>query len=98
MIEVILLIVFLAISIFLNIKFLRTQEKYEEALDLKDDEIDLLILHYSNILQKIKEIDSKGSFEADDEVGTTFSMLVQAIEEGKEYLRKYIQNDTGNNS
>lgn len=94
----IVLLILLMLSAFLNVNFLVKQEKFEELLLTRDDELDLLILHYSNVLQKMKEIDSKGIFESDDEVGTTFKMLESAIEEGKEYLRKYTKDDSRTDS
>jgi hypothetical protein len=93
-------IILLIISCYFNFNLLKKQEIYEEALANKTDDIDAIILHYSTILQKIKEIDNKKLFESDDEVGVTFEMLKNAIEEGKEYLIKYYNDDIGttNNS
>lgn len=88
----------LIISCYFNFNLLKKQEIYEEALANKTDDIDSLILHYNSILQKIKEIDNKKLFESDDEVGVTFEMLKDAIEEGKEYLIKYYNDDIGSTS
>jgi hypothetical protein len=90
-----ILLILLGISVYININSMLKTEKYEEVLSNKTDEMDSLIVKYSEILSKIQEIDSKGSFESDDEVGTTFALLKSAIEEGKEYLIKYSTDDSG---
>lgn len=97
MIYTILILLILGLS-YIAKTLLSKVEKYEEALANKTDDIDSLILHYNSILQKIKEIDNKKLFESDDEVGVTFEMLKDAIEEGKEYLIKYYNDDIGSTS
>lgn len=55
--------------------------KYIEALEATN------LYMYDKITQtydKMQEIDTRGSFEAEDEVGTTFGMLKQVIDELKE--------------
>lgn len=91
----ILLISLLVGAILIILNLMQKQEKYEEILAEKTEEFESIIVHYSNILQKIREIDNKEIFETDDEVGTTFQMLKGAIEEGKEYLIKYYNDDIG---
>jgi hypothetical protein len=89
------LIILLVLSVYLNFNLISKNERYEEILAVKTDEIDSLVFSYTKILERIREIDARGSFEADDEVGTTFTMLKDAIEEGKEYLIKYSTDDIG---
>jgi hypothetical protein len=45
--------------------------------DLRDDETKKVL---ELMLQQMKEIDIKGSFEADDEVGSVFTQLKNVIE------------------
>lgn len=91
----ILLTLLLVCAILIIFNLMQKQEKYEEILANKTEELESIIIHYSNVLQKIREIDTKEIFEKDDEVGTTFQMLKGAIEEGKEYLIKYYNDDIG---
>ena len=91
----ILLTLLLVCAILIIFNLMQKQEKYEEILENKTEELESIIIHYSNVLQKIREIDTKEIFEKDDEVGTTFQMLKGAIEEGKEYLIKYYNDDIG---
>jgi hypothetical protein len=41
---------------------------------------------YNQLLNKIRELDSKEIFEKDDEVGVTFSEIKSEIEEFKKFL------------
>ena len=41
--------------------------------------IDSTYIRVENVLQEMKNIDSTGHFEADDEVGSTFNMLQDTI-------------------
>lgn len=61
--------------------------KYVEALEVTN------LYMYDKIMQtysKMQEIDLKGAFEAEDEVGTTFQMLKEVIET----LKEEFVNDT----
>lgn len=61
--------------------------KYIEALEVTN------LYMYDKIMQtyaKMQEIDLKGAFEAEDEVGTTFHMLKEVIET----LKEEFVNDT----
>jgi hypothetical protein len=96
MIIIIIVLALLAgISIYFNLKLLKKIETSEEIIASKTDDLESMLIIYSNILNKMKEIDSRGSFEADDEVGVTFTLLKEAIEEGKAYLVKFITNEDG---
>jgi hypothetical protein len=55
--------------------------KYIESLELINVYMYEKIVHTYKIMQ---DIDSKGAFSAEDEVGTTFSMLKEVIDELKE--------------
>jgi hypothetical protein len=58
---------------------LRKLEKLEEVLEQNTDS-------YIQIYNVMKEIDSTGAFESDDEVGSTFSDLKNLIDRNKNVL------------
>ena len=71
------------ISVFLfvrGISLVKGIEMLEDVIvqyDLRDDETKKVL---ELMLQQMKEIDIKGSFEADDEVGSVFTQLKNVIE------------------
>jgi hypothetical protein len=71
------------ISIFLfirGISLVKRNEMLEDVIvqyDLRDDETKKVL---ELMLQQMQEIDIKGSFEADDEVGAVFTQLKNVIE------------------
>ena len=71
------------ISIFLfirGISLVKRNEMLEDLIvqyDLRDDETKKFL---ELMLQQMQEIDIKGSFEADDEVGAVFTQLKNVIE------------------
>jgi len=60
-----------------------TSRKLEEAQDLVDEvsleQVDT-IMRLKKTFNNLKEIDAKGGFEADDEIGQTFSAIKDEIE------------------
>lgn len=58
---------------------LKKLERYEDAIAENTDT-------YIQILNAMKEIDSTGAFESDDEVGSTFTDLKNLIEKNKNIL------------
>jgi archaellum component FlaF (FlaF/FlaG flagellin family) len=69
----------LLISLYVNWNLFRKNENLEDA---NEEAIDWVISTKNNlisILNKIKEIDNKKMFESDDEVGTTFKMIKDQI-------------------
>lgn len=77
---IIILIVALSVSIYLNInqsKKLDQSEDYIEALEIWFFDLDE---RSRKIVDGIKEVDRKGLFEADDEVGWIFKELKDLIE------------------
>jgi hypothetical protein len=84
----IILVILLGISIFVNVNLLNKLERREDDEDEAMEYIKQLETWIQNFQQDItkaynnmKQIDSRGSFEADDEVGTTFKMLKGIIDE-----------------
>jgi HAMP domain-containing protein len=79
-----ILVILLGISIFVNVNLLNKVERLEDEAEYTSR----LEEWVSNIQQDIgtaysnmKQIDIKGSFESDDEVGTTFKALKEIVDE-----------------
>ena len=79
--------IILLISVVLNIIFtisifnlLKQTEELEDTLIETTLEIKVKV---SNALENLRNIDSRGSFESDDEVGAVFSELKETIENYK---------------
>ena len=77
--------VYVVISIFVIVNLTRKVEKLE-------DWGELLATRVTWVQDKFKEIDSKGHFESDDEVGTIFSALKDVSQVLNEVLEEEDQN------
>ena len=82
--------IILLISIVLNITFtisifnlLKQTEELEDTLLETTLEVKLKV---SNALENLRNIDTRGSFESDDEVGATFTELKTIVENLNEIL------------
>jgi predicted Holliday junction resolvase-like endonuclease len=93
---ILVLIIFGLFFIIYNL--LNKVEKYEERILDKTDEVEELLIKFNGILAKMREIDSKKMFEADDEVGATFEMLKSLIETSSELINKYTIEDDSTSS
>jgi hypothetical protein len=92
MLNTLLILVILGLS-YVIYNLLNKVEKYEERILTKTDDVQILLLQFRNILDKMKDIDNKKIFESDDEVGTTFEMLKNLIEANENLLEQYINED-----
>ena len=86
----ILLYTILTISILLNILLfvrgmilVRQNEQLADAVIEADNVVEESQATLEKMLQEMRTLDIKGSFEADDEVGTVFSELKELIEKYK---------------
>lgn len=91
---IILLLILLGISIYANFNLLKRAEKLEEAQDLiANDYEDLYnkLIQFEKVIdnanKKLKEIDFKGSFESDDEVGFFFKELKNIQDDINNFLQ-----------
>ena len=91
---IILLVIFLGVSTYANINLLKRNERLEEAQDLiANDYEDLYnkMVQFETVIdnanKKLKEIDYKGSFESDDEVGFFFKELKNIQEDINKFLQ-----------
>ncbi len=82
-----LLIILLPASIILNIllvirgmNFVKQNEQLVDVINEYDARQIDTQLKVESMLQQMKDIDLKGSFESDDEVGTVFTELKNTIE------------------
>ena len=81
---IILTFVFLATTIagiYSSWNLMKKQELTEDWLVALENRL-------SNIIDEVKEIDDKGMFEADDEVGTIFSQINAMITTLNDFLAK----------
>ena len=82
-----LLIILLPASIIFNIillirgiNFVKQNEQLKDIIDAYDDRQLRTQEKLELMLQQMKDIDIRGSFESDDEVGAVFSELKETIE------------------
>jgi len=81
-ISIILLVALLGVSIYINYNLLKRNESLEETYELLADEYEEILnkmIQFEKVIEsankKLKDIDHKGSFESDDEVGFFFKEL-----------------------
>ena len=82
-----LLIILLPASIIFNIlliirgiNLVKQNEQLRDVIDAYDDRQLRTQEKLESMLQQMRDIDIRGSFESDDEVGTLFSELKETIE------------------
>jgi hypothetical protein len=93
MFEIFLMVILLPASIIFNILLLirainlvKQNEKLSDVIKDYDVRQDNTLITLENMLGELKEIDLKGSFESDDEVGVVFSELKNTIESYKNQI------------
>ena len=90
MLETFLMVILLPTSIIFNIililrgiSFVKQNEQLTDIIKDYDVRQDNTLIILENMLNELRQIDLKGSFESDDEVGTVFSELKNTIENYK---------------
>ena len=93
MFEIFLMVILLPISIILNIvlifrgiAYVKQNEQLTDLINDYDLRQDNTLITLENMLAEMKEIDLKGSFESDDEVGAVFTQLKDTIESYKNQI------------
>ena len=93
MFETFLMVILLPALIILNILLLirginlvKQNEKLSDMIVDYDARQDDTLITLENMLGEMKQIDLKGSFESDDEVGVVFSELKNTIESYKNQI------------
>jgi predicted Holliday junction resolvase-like endonuclease len=97
MIYTLLIIVIIALC-YIIYNLLNKVEIHEERILRKTEDIELLLSRFQEISNKMKEIDNKKIFESDDEVGVTFEMLKNLIQDNEFLLDYYIKEDDRDSS
>lgn len=80
--ETFVIILLLIISLGLSYAVWNLLQKLERYEDILEENTNT----YIQILNAMKEIDSTGAFESDDEVGSTFTDLKNLIERNQQIL------------
>jgi hypothetical protein len=93
MFEIFLMVILLPASIIFNIllvirgiSLVKQNEKLSDSIKDYDVRQDNTLITLENMLGEMKEIDLKGSFESDDEVGVVFTELKNTIESYKNQI------------
>jgi len=93
MFETFLMVILLPTSLILNIvlilkgiTYVKQNEQLTDTIQDYDLRQDNTLVTLENMLGEMKEIDLKGSFESDDEVGVVFSELKNTIESYKNQI------------
>ncbi len=93
-ISIILLVTLLGVSIYINYNLLKRNESLEETYEeLANEYEDLLgkMIRFEQVInnanKKLKDIDHRGSFESDDEVGFFFKELKGIQEDINNFLQ-----------
>lgn len=75
--------------------------KYRQLLNQSFEESDRLLDFISEInrrlfedYQSLKEVDDRGSFEADDEVGFVFEHIKKTVEDSYIFVNKYLKEES----
>jgi hypothetical protein len=76
---IIILTIFLVVAGYAIYNLLNKLERYEDVIAENTN-------NYIQILNAMKEIDSTGAFESDDEVGSTFTDLKNLIDKNQKIL------------
>lgn len=87
MLEIFLMVILLPASIIFNIlllirgiNFVKQNEQLNDRIEEYDLRHSQTLNSLENMLNEMREIDLKGSFESDDEVGVVFTELKNTIE------------------
>ena len=93
MFETFLMVILLPASLILNIiltlrgiSYVKQNEQLTDIIQNYDLRQDNTLVTLENMLGEMKEIDLKGSFESDDEVGVVFTELKNTIESYKNQI------------
>ena len=82
---IIILSITTIVFLFSTINLLRKNEAYEDVVLEQELLISDIAAKIDSSMEKMKELDKLGSFEADDETGFIFKNLYEVIEELEKY-------------
>lgn len=90
---IILAIISLLLNVYLVYRGIILLDTAQEILQQKNDIIDKNYILFEKLLSDLRNIDLRGAFESDDEVGSTFAQIKEMIE----FYRKLIEDDQETN-
>jgi len=72
--EIILILIIVSLS-YISYNLFRKNEKYEDTIEVYDNWISIFDISVKDTETKLQQIDEKGTFKSDDEVGFFFDYL-----------------------
>jgi septation ring formation regulator EzrA len=79
-IQLILPLIIIAILLYVVWNLLRKVEKLEDGIEESDKTIESVAFSVNRAMDRMKEVDRIGSFEADDESGFVFEEIQKALD------------------
>jgi hypothetical protein len=73
------------VFIFTTWNLLRKNEATEDVVEEQENTISTIAQKIDKSMEKLKDLDTKGAFEADDETGTIFKQMYEIIEDLEKY-------------
>lgn len=96
---VVLSIILALIAIFFGVMWYTSITRYSKLLVFTEAYVQFLTAVYFKTKEsrdKMKEVDKRGSFAADDEVGFIFKELDAQVEELYDFITKYVNTSNDN--
>ena len=87
-----ILVAFFGYTTYINYKkYVKAVEYAENGFYVYNAFIVNLYIKFRDTLNAMKAADVRGSFQADDEVGVTFTNLKEQIEDLDQFIKKYVE-------
>ena len=87
-----LLVALFGYTTYINYKkYVKAVEYAENGFYVYNAFIVNLYIKFRDTLNAMKAADMRGSFQADDEVGVTFTNLKEQIEDLDQFIKKYVE-------
>jgi regulator of sigma D len=87
-----LILIICVLSYLLYINY-RRAEKLEQYCETYIQFISVVYFQFKETVQKMKDIDRLGAFQADDEVGTIFTEMNDLISNLYNFITKYVNTE-----
>ncbi len=81
------------LNVYLIYRGITLLDAAQAILQQKNDIIDKNYILFEKLLSDLRNIDLRGAFESDDEVGSTFAQIKEMVE----FYRKLIEDDQETN-
>tara|TARA_B100001057_G_C22797496_1_gene930221 strand:+ start:378 stop:659 length:282 start_codon:yes stop_codon:yes gene_type:complete len=78
--HIVLPIIIILILLYIVWNLLRKVEKLEDSIEEQDEVLDSVEASIKNALDRMRQVDRLGSFEADDESGFVFKEIQTALD------------------